>query len=151
VCEGGNAAGDTVSVSNTRIAGTVVPFAVNYTATGGTFRSVYVLTGSGNDVVNVNSLLPASQTGTTILAGAGNDVINVPVSVLANYTFAVIGGAPTGGSVGDVLTVIDVSGGAVIHNTSGGPGSGTIEVLYLSGASSHINYQDIEQVVSNPT
>jgi hypothetical protein len=149
VSEATSAVGDNVSVSASQLHGTAVPFTINYTATGGSFGVLTLLTGTGNDVVNVSSLPGGSNT--TILTGGGNDTINVPVSSLVSYNFTVNGGAPTGGAVGDVLNVTDISGAAVIHNLVSSPGNGTVEVLYLNGAPSHITYQDIEQVVTNPT
>ncbi|MGD0900739.1 MAG: hypothetical protein ABR915_23145, partial [Thermoguttaceae bacterium] len=76
VSESGIAAADTVLVTSSQISSTVIPFTINYQATGGTFAGgINLTTGSGGDTVNVQSTLTGGTT--AINTGAGNDTINV--------------------------------------------------------------------------
>src|SRR5438105_3746801 len=74
VSEGGSTAGDAVTVSASSIISSVVGFTVNYSATGTFGGGVFLLTGSGNDTVNVQGTVAGL---TSITTGAGDDFVNV--------------------------------------------------------------------------
>jgi len=151
VSDAGSTIGNTVFLLPTQIIGTTpIPFTINYTATGGSIGTIILRTSQGGDLVTVHGV-PAG-TATMLFTEGGNDTTRVVVSGTSAYSnFTVNGGSPTGGATGDVLFVIDVSGTAsVVHNLVTSPGAGTAEVLYFSGATSLIAYQDIEQFLSDP-
>ena len=83
VSESGISTADTVLVTNGQISSAVIPFTINYQATGGTFGGgINLLTGSGADTVNVQSTLAGGTT--AINTGGGNDTINVSSNAPTN-------------------------------------------------------------------
>jgi Ca2+-binding RTX toxin-like protein len=83
VSESGSATADTVLVTNNQISSAVVPFTINYLATGGTFGGgINLSTGSAADTVNVQSTLAGGTT--TVNTGGGNDTINVSSNAPTN-------------------------------------------------------------------
>jgi hypothetical protein len=75
VSEAGSPTPDTVTLTGTAISGTAAPFTINYSASGGTFGTINLTTGSGADTVNVQGTLAGGTT--TVNTGGGNDVLNV--------------------------------------------------------------------------
>ena len=83
VSESGSSTADTVLVTNSQISSTVVPFTINYQATGGTFAGgINLSTGSAADTVNVQSTLTGGTT--SINTGGGNDTVNVSSNAPTN-------------------------------------------------------------------
>jgi hypothetical protein len=129
VSESGISTADTVLLTSSQISSFVIPFSVNYSATGGSFGGgVYLTTGSGNDIINVQSTLSSATT--TVNAGGGNDQINV-LSTGASSTVNLFGdagantfdlGGPHAGS--GILSAIQ--GTVAVATTSGGTSAVTL-------------------------
>jgi Ca2+-binding RTX toxin-like protein len=98
-------------------------------------------THGGPDQVVVTALGGPSSIDT----GYGNDEVTVQVAATSAYDLTVNGTPPADG-----LRVLDVSGGAVVHDHAQGGGSGEVDVFYLQGATSRITYQGIAPVVADP-
>jgi Ca2+-binding RTX toxin-like protein len=76
VDESGYAAGDTVSLTSSKILSNLFPSGVQFGASGGTFgQGIVLMTGGGDDTVNVQSTLTGATT--SVNTGGGADTINV--------------------------------------------------------------------------
>ncbi len=121
ISEGGSTTGDVVKLTSSQVVSAVVPFTIGYQATGGTFAGgIHLVTGSGDDAVNVQSTRADSPT--TVNTGAGNDTINVSSDAAGNGRVLTNGGDLLG--IAGALS-IDAGGGTgnwlVVSNFGGGP------------------------------
>jgi hypothetical protein len=116
-----------------------------YLATGGTFgQGVFVQTGAATDLVSVMSALPGVTT--AILTGPGNDTVNVSVPSDVGYN----GLALNGGPGIDSLNVFAANVGAVVQTTMVSSTSGFIDFDFPPpGKHSRIVYEDFEIVATN--
>jgi hypothetical protein len=131
--------GNQVWVTDHAIAGVQVPFSVSFKATGGNFnRGIALITGAGNDTINVLSQFPGAPT--WVYTNGGDDTFHVSVTSASAYANLVL----DGGSGTDTLLVYDQSGAAVMHNRVFLPGQGQEEVTYLGGAGSVVAYQNMD-------
>jgi len=145
----GRTEGDQVTVTGSALFSAAVPFAILYTASGGTFnRGVYLFTGAGDDTVDVAGT--AGRSFTSIAAGPGADLVRVQVNATTNYNLMVDGGPPEAGTAaGDVLSVSDTSGATSWTRAPSAAGSGLIEARY-GFTFNHVLYQSIEDVLARP-
>src|SRR5262249_43602321 len=149
VTESGAAAADAVAVTGGSVSSSGLGFLINYQATGGTFgNGVGVITGGGADTVNVLGAPPGQPL--IVYTGGGADTVNVFVIPASGYSLSVNGQAPPGGAGGDTLGVLDLSGGATVHNVPLGGGLGLVEVVYGISAFSLVGYFDFENAVTFP-
>jgi hypothetical protein len=145
VSDAGDPQGGFDALTPNEVLGAVAPNGIYFTATGGSFAGgVYLLTGSGDDLVYVVGT-PGGAT-TTLLTGAGNDVIAVTAQ---NGTLAAALGGPLiidagpganvlsvsePNNVGDSITVtpnsITGSSGFAIYYTATG---GKFAAVYVTG------------------
>jgi hypothetical protein len=75
VDQGHATVGDTITFTDNAVVSTGVGFALSYEATGGTFAGIALITGLGQDTVDVESTRAGALTG--IVTGAGDDIIRV--------------------------------------------------------------------------
>jgi hypothetical protein len=142
VSEAGNTHSDNVNFTQNSISSAILPYNITYQATGGTFlNNLRLMLGTGNNTLNVLSALAGNLT--SLFLGPANATVNVQVNRSSAYTLFVSAGAGN-----NLLNVIDTDNGAVIHNHVFGPRLGTVEVAYLKGASSFIDYEGFGTVVS---
>lgn len=114
VSEAAATIGDTLTLTGNAIVGQgSSPFAIGYTATGGTFGSVALATGTGPDSITVAGKR-ADGGQLDVNAGGGGDTVKVEVTNTSLYgNFYVDGGAAN--ASGDELFFLDESGGAAFQ------------------------------------
>jgi hypothetical protein len=132
-------AGNEFWVTDHGLAGSILPFAVLFQASGGNFnRGIALVAGGGDDTMIVQSQFPGAPT--AIYANGGDDIFHVGVN--ANHPYQ--GLTLDGGDGADTLFVYDQTGGAVMHNRVFAAGQGQIEVHYLLGQDSVAAYQNMD-------
>jgi hypothetical protein len=136
VSERGSRTGDNVHLTDTAIFSTLLPWRVDYL--GSFAHGVTLLTGTGDDTVEVGKTL--ADTRTTVNTGGGKDLITVHVDPnhLAHDDLVIDGGLTWNGIPMAVLNVKDEADAAVIHVLPDSGRGGVVKVSYLNGMPSTI-------------
>jgi hypothetical protein len=117
VSESGSSSADTVLLTNDAISSAVVPFTINYSASGGTFAGgINLSTGSAGDTVNVQSTLTGGTT--TVDTNGGGDTINVSSDAPTDdgNLDAVAGPLSVDGGTGSNSLVVSDYGGSTANS-----------------------------------
>src|SRR5262249_7830546 len=120
----------TMSINGTSITGNSGAFHLDYSAPGGSFTSVSVLTGSGNDAVGGTG----TSTNTVVKTGGGSDSVMVasPTRTLGGFA----GMVNVDGGAGSNSLTVDDSGSTTAQTAmlsgSGVQANGTFNLAYLA-------------------
>jgi hypothetical protein len=114
-----------------------------YQATGGTFSNITVEAGSGPDALVVQSQL--ANTPLSVFGNGGNDAFTVDVNNSSAYQNLLVDGGPDS----NTLDIVDQGTGGSVHRQASSSTSGVFQVTYTSGATSSINYANLQVQLSN--